>query len=165
MNSPLSVHPRQQLQYLDDIVVGSRFQTGSHTLSTEEITAFARQFDPQPFHIDEEAAKSTFFGGLAASGWHTAAITMRLLVEGPVRPANGIIGAGVDVSWPAPTRAGDTLTVYSEVIDLKTSSSRPERGLMTLRSETRNQRGQVVQVQTSKLVVFRKPVAQAEQPS
>jgi acyl dehydratase len=165
MNSPLSVQPRQQLQYLDDIVVGSRFQTGSHTVTADEITTFARQFDPQPFHIDEEAAKATFFGGLAASGWHTAAITMRLLVEGPVRPADGIIGAGVDVSWPAPTRAGDTLTVYSEVIELKTSSSRPERGLMTLRSETRNQRGQVVQVQTSKLVVFRRPVAQGEQQS
>lgn len=159
MNSPA---PTQQLQYLDDIVVGSRFQTGSHTVTTAEITAFARQFDPQPFHIDEEAAKTTFFGGLAASGWHTAAITMRLLVDGPVRPADGIIGAGVDLSWPTPTRAGDTLTVYGEVIDLKTSSSRPERGLMTLRSETRNQRGQVVQVQTSRLVVFRKPQAEGQ---
>src|SRR5262250_2126857 len=104
--------------YFDDLQVGQRFVSGSHELDAAQIKAFARQFDPQPFHLDEETAKDTMFGGLAASGWHTAAITMRLLVTGGPKLANGILGAGGEVDWKAPTRPGDVLRVDSEVIEL-----------------------------------------------
>ena len=143
--------------YLDDLQVGQRFTSGSFTLDVDQITAFARAFDPQPFHLDHEAAKDTLFGGLAASGWHTAAITMRLLVEGGAPIAGGIIGSGGEISWPRPTRPGDVLTVESEVVAVTPSRSRPERGRVRVRSETRNQRGEVVQVLVSDLVVMRRP--------
>jgi acyl dehydratase len=141
--------------YLDDLHVGQRFVSETHTIDETQIKAFASQFDPQPFHLDEARAKETLFGGLAASGWHTAAITMRLMVEGGLPIAGGIVGAGGDIAWPAPTRPGDVLQVESEVIDVTPSRSRPDRGMVTVRSETRNQRGQTVQVLTAKLVVPR----------
>jgi acyl dehydratase len=141
--------------YLDDLTVGQRFTSRGHALDADEIKAFARQFDPQPFHLDEETAKNTFFGGLAASGWHVAAITMKLLVDSAPL-AGGIIGAGGEIAWPNPTRPGDVLHVESEVVGITPSRSRPNRGMIALRSETRNQRGDVVQILTAKLVVPRR---------
>ncbi len=145
------------LLYFDDFRVGQRFCTGSHTMDEAQIKLFATQFDPQPFHLDDGAAKGTLFGGLAASGWHTAAITMRLLVEGGAPIAGGVIGAGGEIAWPKPTRPGDVLRVESEVLEVVPSRSRPERGMVTLRSETRNQHGDTVQVLTARLVVPRCP--------
>jgi acyl dehydratase len=148
-----------ELIYLDDIQVGQKFGSASHALDEAQIKAFASQFDPQSFHLDEEAARDSLFGGLAASGWHTAAITMRLIVIGSARFAGGVIGAGCEISWPIPTRPGDVLSVESEVLNVSTSRSRPERGIVTIRNKTHNQAGEVVQVMTAKLVVFRRPVA------
>src|SRR5262245_55983229 len=139
----------------DDLRVGQRFVSGTHRIDEGQIRAFAGQFDPQPFHLDAEAAKAAFFGGLVASGWHTAAITMRLLVDGGVPLAGGIVGAGGEITWPAPVRPGDVLQVESEVVELRPSRSRPDRGIATVRSETRNQRGEIVQVLVAKLVVPR----------
>ena len=143
--------------YLEDLTVGDRFQSDGHELDAEQIKAFAVLFDPQPFHTDEEAAKSTFFGGLAASGWHTASITMRLLVQSGIPLANGIIGSGGQISWPQPTRPGDVLRVESEVMEITPSRSRPDRGMVQMRCETRNQRGEVLQHFLPKLVVMRRP--------
>jgi acyl dehydratase len=141
--------------------VGQRFSSGSHTIDAAQIKAFAAQFDPQPFHLDGEAAKATLFGALAASGWHTAAITMKLLVESGLPLMGGIIGSGGEVSWPRPTRPGDTLTVVSEVEEITPSRSRPDRGMIRVRSETRNQHGETVQVLIAKLVVPRRVTAAA----
>jgi acyl dehydratase len=143
--------------YLDDLHVGQRFLSGSLTVDAAQIKAFASQFDPQRFHLDEAAAANTMFGGLVASGWHTAAMTMRLLVDGGAPLAGGLIGAGGEIAWPKPTRPGDILTVETEVLDITPSRSRPDRGMVTLHSETRNQRGEVVQRSTMKLVVPRRP--------
>jgi acyl dehydratase len=142
--------------YLDDLQVGQRFVSGTHAIDADQIKAFAREFDPQPFHLDEAAAKDTFFGGLAASGWHVAAITMKLLVTGGAPLAGGIVGAGGEFAWPNATRPGDVLQVTSEVMEITPSRSRPNRGMATLKSETRNQKGEVVQVLTAKLVVPRR---------
>ena len=139
--------------YFDDFHVGQRFTSGTRAVEEAEIKSFAREYDPQPFHLDPEAAKGTFFQGLAASGWHTMAITMRLLVDGGAPVAGGIIGAGGEITWPRPTRPGDVLQVESEVVEIRPSRSRPDRGMVTLRSETKNQRGEVVQVFVGKLVV------------
>lgn len=142
--------------YLDDLYIGQRFTSGTQVVDEEQIKAFARQFDPQPFHLDNEVAKDTLFSGLAGSGWHTAAITMRLLVEGGLPLAGGIIGAGGELDWPNPTRPGDTLKVESEVLNIRLSQSRPDRGVATVRSLTRNQRNEVVQRLTAKLIVPRR---------
>lgn len=144
------------LLYLDDIQVGQRFTSDTHAIDAPQIKAFAREFDPQPFHLDEDAAKGSFFGGLAASGWHTASVTMRLLVTGKTSLAGGLIGAAVELAWPQPTRPGDTLHVDSEVKAVAPSRSRPDRGIVTLESRTLNQRGDAVQVMTAKLLVYRK---------
>lgn len=141
---------------LDDFEPGQRFTTGTYALEVAEIQAFAAQFDPQPFHLDAEAAKSSIFGGLVASGWHTAAITMRLLVTSGIPIAGGIIGASGEIKWPAPARPGDVLQVHGEVIEITPSRSRPERGMVTTRNETRNQHGDVLQIMTARLVVPRR---------
>jgi acyl dehydratase len=143
--------------YLEDLSVGDRFQSGEHTLDEAQIKAFALQFDPQPFHTNEEAAKNTFFGGLAASGWHTAALTMKLLVESGIPLAEGIIGSGGELQWPKPTRPGDVLHVVSEVLDITPSRSKPGRAMVTMRCRTLNQRGEVLQYFTPKLVVHARP--------
>ncbi len=153
--------PLENLKYLDDLQVGERFISATHTLDAAQIKAFASQFDPQPFHLDELAAQDTLFGALAASGWHTAALTMKLLVSGPLRLVNGVIGAAVEVSWPRPTRPGDVLHVESEIVALAPSRSRPAQGIATLRNETLNQHGQVVQKMVAKLLVQRHPAASA----
>lgn len=145
--------------YLDDLRVGQRFTSGTHAIDAVQIKAFAAQFDPQPFHLDDEAAKGTLFGGLAASGWHTMAITMRLLVETGLPLMGGIIGAGGEIGWPQPTRPGDVLHVVSEIEEVAPSRSRPDRGMVKVRSETRNQRDEVVQVLIAKLIVPRRASA------
>ena len=145
--------------YLDDFHVGQRFTSATHRMDTEEIKAFARQFDPQPFHLDEAAAKDSMFGGLVASGWHTAAISMRLQVESGLPIAGGMIGIGGEMSWPQPTRPGDVLRVVSEIMEVTPSRSRPDRGVVRVRSETRNQRDQVVQILDAKLLVPRRGTA------
>lgn len=144
--------------YLEDFAVGQRFVSATHHLDAEQIKAFAARFDPQPFHTDEVAAKDSFFGGLAASGWHTASVTMSLLVKSGMPIAGGLIGAGCEISWPRPTRPGDVLVVESEVLAVMPSRSRPERGMITLKSETKNQKGEVVQVLTSRMLVWKRPV-------
>lgn len=145
--------------YLDDIVVGQRFVSGSLTVDEAQIKAFAAEFDPQPFHLDAAAAKASLFGGLVASGWHTAALTMRLLVGGGAPLAEGIVGVGGELTWPRPTRPGDTLMVESEVLEVRPSRSHPDRGVVTIRSETRNQHGEAVQIATMKLVAPRRPAS------
>jgi acyl dehydratase len=142
--------------FLEDLHVGQRFASASHTLDEAQIKAFAAQYDPQPFHLDGEAAKATLFGGLAASGWHTAAVTMKLLVDSGLPLAAGIIGTGGEISWPKPTRPGDTLTVVSEIEEVTPSRSRPERGMIRVRNETRNQHGEIVQTLIAKLLVPRR---------
>ncbi len=143
--------------YLDDLHVGQRFSSGTYLIDEEQIKAFARQFDPQPFHLDAEAAKATLFAGLVASGWHTASVTMRLLVEGGLPLAGGLVGAGGEINWPRPTRPGSVLQVESEIVALKPSRSRPDRGMATIRSETLDQHGEVVQILVARLVVQRRP--------
>ena len=147
---------RSPLLHFDDLAVGDRHRSASVTISHDQITAFAAEFDPQPFHLDDDAARATLFGGLAASGWHTAALTMKLIVTSGMPFAGGYIGAGVQLDWPRPVRPGDTLHVESEVIELIPSKSKPDRGIVVVRNETKNQHGEVVQVQTAKLVVPRR---------
>jgi len=145
------------LLYLEDLKVGQRFITGRCVISSDAIKDFARQFDPQPFHLSEEGAKDTLFGGLAASGWHTASLTMRLQVQTGPRLAGGVIGASSEISWPKPTRPGDELHVESEILAIRPSQSRPGRGILTIRSDTLNQRGEVVQTMTVNLIAQRRP--------
>jgi acyl dehydratase len=143
--------------YFEDFHVGQRFTSATHAMQVDEIKAFARQFDPQPFHLDEEAAKRSVFGGLVASGWHTAAISMRLQVESGLPIAGGMIGLGGELTWPRPTYPGDVLVVVSEVEEVTPSRSRPDRGTVKVRSETRNQREEVVQILTARMLVPRRP--------
>lgn len=145
----------RKVLHLEDLAVGQEFLSGQHMLDADQIIAFARDFDPQPFHTDPEAAQDTFFQGLAASGWHTMAITMKLLV-GSIPLAQGIIGAGGSVSWPRPTRPGDILRVKSTITTITPSRSRPERGIVETRSLTFNQADDLLQDFTARLVVFRK---------
>jgi len=148
------------LLFLEDLFGGQRFSSGSHAVGEEEIIAFARQFDPQPFHLSAATAKGTFLGGLAASGWHTAARTMRLNVEGGLPIAGGIIGAGGEIAWPRPLRSGDVVHVESEVVEIVPSKSRPDRAIVTIESRTLNQDGEAVQVLRAKLLAFRRAEAQ-----
>ncbi len=143
--------------YLEDLQVGQRFVSGSHTLDAAEITRFAAEFDPQPFHLDDAAARDTFFGGLAASGWHTAAVSMRLMVAGGLPIAGGIIGGGGELLWTKPVRPGDTLHVECEVLEVVPSRTRPERGTVVVHCVTRNQDGEMVQSFTPKIIVPRRP--------
>lgn len=145
------------MTYFEDMVPGQTFRSGSATLDAAAIKAFARDYDPQPFHTDEQAARDSFFGELVASGWHTMATTMRLIVDGEFRPAGGVIGGGVDeFRWPIPVRPGDTLTVTSEVVETRPSKSRADIGLVRVRHTTTNQRGEVVQTFIANHVVRRR---------
>jgi acyl dehydratase len=137
--------------------VGRCFTSATRRLDADQIKAFASQFDPQPFHLDEAEADKSFFHGLAASGWHTAAVTMSLLVKSGMPIAGGLIGAGAEIQWPRPVRPGDVLQVESEVLAVTLSRSRPERGMITVKSQTKNQRGEVVQVLTSRMLVWKRP--------
>ena len=143
--------------YLEDFAVGQTFGSG-RLWSTASIKEFAAAFDPQPFHLDEKAAQDTIFRGLAASGWHTAAMTMRLLVESELKPAGGIVSAGIDeFRWPRPVRPGDELHLESEVLDVRPSTSRPNQGLIKVRTTTLNQDSDPVQILVANLVALRRP--------
>jgi acyl dehydratase len=142
--------------YLEDLHVGQRFGSGEYQMTEERIKAFAAEFDPQPFHLDNAAGEASIFEGLAASGWHTAAVSMRLLVTGGLPFANGLIGLGGEIAWPRPTRPGDILRVESEILEIRPSRSKPNRGIVTVRSVMKNQHGEDVQIFTSKILVFRR---------
>lgn len=145
--------------YLEDLHVGQRFTSATYLMTEERIKSFAEEFDPQPFHLDEAAAQKTVFRGLAASGWHTAAVAMKLLVTSGLPLGNGIIGLGGDLSWPKPTRPGDTLHVESEVLEIAPSNSKPNQAVVRVRSTTLNQKGEAVHEFTSKVLVFKRPDA------
>jgi len=145
-------------RYLEEFEAGQTFRSGRIGIDAERIKSFAAEFDPQPFHLDERAASDSIFGGLAASGWHTAAITMRLLVESELAPVGGIVGAGFDeFRWPRPVRPGDELRVESEVLEVRASKSRPDQGVIKVRTTTLNQDDQPVQVSVGNLIVPRRP--------
>ena len=147
-------------QYYDDIQVGDRFESQSYKMTIGEIRDFANKFDPQPFHLDEEAARASIFGGLVASGWHTAAVTMRLLISS--NPfAGGLVGSAVEVRWERPTRPGDDISVFTEVIERRPHRSRTDRGVVVIRAETRNSDGEVLQSLISRFLIERRPVGLA----
>ena len=148
----------RRVLYLDDLAVGRKFATGSVTLTLEGCKAFAAEFDPQPFHLDESAARQSAFGRIVASGWYTAALSMRLLVDGELTIAGGLIGLGAEMTWPRPTYPGDTLRVESEVLAIRVSGSKPDRGIVTARNVTLNQHGEPVQIAVVKMLVPRRPV-------
>src|SRR5882672_4935383 len=142
--------------YLDDLQVGQRFTSGTYLIEGSRIKEFAAEFDPQPFHLDEAAAEASVFKGLAASGWHTAAAAMRLLVTGGLPFASGIVGLGGEIAWPKPTRPGDTLHVESEIVEITPSRSKPHQGIVTVRGTMFNQNQEAVYVLTAKLLVPRR---------
>lgn len=152
----MTIDSNAEAYYLEDFYVGQRFASGTHEVDVQQIKAFARQFDPQPFHLDEEAANRSLLQGLSASGWHTAAITMKLITT--IRPfiAGGIIGAGAEIEWLMPVRPGDVLRVECEITEIRPSRSRKDRGIMLMKVETKNQRDSVVQLLRPKMVVFRR---------
>ncbi len=143
--------------YLEDFAVGQTFRSGTLRVAPERVKAFAEEFDPQPVHLDDDAARGSIFRGIAASGWHTAAMTMRLSIASPLCPAGGIVGAGADeMRWPNPVRPGDELRVEIEVLGVRPSRSRPDDGLVKLRITTLNQRDEPVQVLVMNLLVPRR---------
>ena len=145
-------------RYLEDYAAGQKFGSGRLRIDKDSIKRFALEFDPQPFHLDEKVAAGTIFRGLAASGWHTAALTMRLLVESELQPMGGIVGAGFDeFRWPRPVRPGDELHLDIEVLEVRPSKSRPDQGLIKVRTTTLNQNGEAVQVNVGNLIVPRRP--------
>ena len=148
---------RMEQLYLEDLRVGQRFASGTYVMEAPRIKAFAAEFDPQPFHIDESAAEATVFKGLAASGWHTAAVAMRLLVTGGLPFANGLVGLGGEIAWPRPTRPGDILHVESEIVEITPSRSKPHQGIITLRGTMFNRNREAVYLLTAKLLVLRRP--------
>jgi acyl dehydratase len=143
--------------YFEDFAVGQKFHTARRRVDAAEIVEFATRYDPQPFHLDAEAAKANLFGGLAASGWHSAAMMMRLIVDSEFRPAGGIVGGGGELVWLKPVRPGDELRVESEIIELRQSRSRPQQGLVKVRLTMLNQDGEAVQTFTPTLLVTRRP--------
>ncbi|HEX7237527.1 MAG TPA: MaoC family dehydratase [Gammaproteobacteria bacterium] len=149
----------RRVLYLDDLAVGDKFATASVTLTPEGCKAFAAEFDPQPFHLDDAAARESVFGRLAASGWYTASLTMRLLVEGEMTIAGGLIGLGGELTWPRPAYPGDTLRVETEILAVRVSESKPDRGIVTARNRTLNQHGEPVQIAVVKMLVPRRPGA------
>ena len=151
--------------YWDDLKVGYRFESERFAVEADAVKAFAAAFDPQPFHLDEVAAAESFFGGLVASGWHVAALTMRHFVLEGLPVKGGLIGAGAELAWVRATRPGDVLQLFSEIVECRPSRSRPTRGTVTIRSETRNQNGEAVQIMTTRIVVPRRPSAAKGQAS
>lgn len=139
--------------YLEDLQVGDRFQSGQYEMKEADVIAFAKEFDPQVFHVDPDKAKDTFFQGLAASGWHTASATMRLMVDS-VPFAKGSIGAGVNLKWPSPTRSGDILQAESVITKISRPESKPNQGFVTIETTSKNQDGEVRVIITSTVVIF-----------
>ena len=145
------------INYLEDFVIGQIFQSGSLRIEKERMVEFASEFDPQVFHLDEVAARDTIFGGLTASGWHTAAMTIRLILASYLNPAGGLVGAGVEeLRWPQPVRPGDELHVECEILDTRPSKSRPERGMVKVRVTTYTQNKEAVLCFIGNLVVQRR---------
>ena len=143
-------------RYFEDLKRGDRFKSATYKVTEEQIISFAREFDPQPFHLDAEVARQTMFKELIASGWHTAAITMRLFVRA-LNFAEGAIGLGVDeLRWPTAVKSGDVLQVETEIIDLRESRSKPSHGIIRIRNVTSNQRGEVVQTMEASALVLRR---------
>jgi acyl dehydratase len=154
MDDPMLKPPGERL-YLEDLHVGQRFTSAPHKLDSKQIKRFAAEYDPQPFHLSDEGAANSMFGSLAASGWHTMALTMRMLVES-VPLADGLIGASTEVAWPRPTRPGMTLQVFSEIIDITPSRSKPDMAIVTMRSETRDENGEVVLIFSARMPVYKR---------
>lgn len=151
---------KPKLLYLEDLHVGQRFVSREFPMDAPSMKAFAAEFDPQPFHLDEAAAANSFFQGLAASGWHTAAVTMRLIVES-VPLAGGLIGLGGVLEWPRATRPGDVLHIESEILEIRPSRTKPDRGIATVRIVTVNQNGERAQEFTAKILAFSRSSAAA----
>jgi len=146
------------MRYLEDFAAGQTYGSARLVVTAEQIRMFAAEFDPQPFHLDEARARDSMFRGLAASGWHTAALTMRLLVQGELRPAGGVIGlGGEELRWPRPLRPGDELHLHCEVLEVRESRSRPTQGVIRVRTQTLNQHGEAVQTMIANLLVPRRP--------
>ncbi|HQY04694.1 MAG TPA: MaoC family dehydratase [Lacunisphaera sp.] len=146
------------MRYFDDLQAGDKFNTAEYEMTAEEIIAFGRKFDPQAFHTDPVAAKGTLFGQLVASGWHTAAVSMQLMVLGEMALDGGVIGQGMEsLRWPRPVLPGDRLRVVTEIEELRPAPARPDRGLVKLRCRTYNQNDKVVQDMTATLLVARRP--------
>lgn len=144
--------------YLEDVTIGQRFRSDRYAITQEAIISFAREFDPQPFHLDPAAAETSAFAGLAASGWHTAAIAMRLMMMGPMQFVGGAIGLGVDeLRWPVAVRPGDTLQLDTEIVDVRPSRSKPQHGIIRLRNVMTNARAEVVLSYTANAMVQRRP--------
>jgi acyl dehydratase len=145
--------------YLEDLHIGQRFTAGPNLMTRERILSFAEEFDPQPFHLDDEAARQTVFQGLAASGWHTAAVAIKLMVESDLRFSSGLIGFGGELTWPKPTRPGDLLRLEAEILEITPSRSKPQQGVVTVRSVVLNQADEPVYILTAKILAFRRPSA------
>lgn len=144
-------------RYLEQFAPGQKFASGQLKVDRGRIKSFAAEFDPQPFHLHEEAARQSVFKGLAASGWHTAAMTMRLLVESELEPVGGIVGVGFDeFRWPNPARPDDTLHLDIEVLEVRPSKSRPDQGVIKVKTTTLNQNNEPVQVSVGNLIVRRR---------
>jgi len=158
MASGETTDPSQEILYLEDLYVGRRFLSpGRYVMQEERMKAFAAEFDPQPFHLDNAAAEKSVFHGLAASGWHTAAAAMRLFVTSGLHPYGGLIGLGGEIAWPRPTRPGDILRLESEVLEVTPSRSKPNQGVVKVRSTLFNQNNEEVQIFTAKILAFRRP--------
>jgi acyl dehydratase/ribonuclease HI len=155
-SAPAKITSPAKVLYLEDLHVGQKFSSGTYRMTEDRIKTFAAEFDPQPFHLDEAAAQQSVFRGLAASGWHTAAATMRLLVTSGLPFAGGLVGLGGEIAWARPTRPGDTLRVESEILEIIPSRSKPNQGVVKVRSITVNQKGEQVQVLTTKILAFRR---------
>jgi acyl dehydratase len=153
------MNPNREPLYLEDLQVGQRFVSDSYRMEEEKMKAFAAEFDPQPFHLDEAAAQVSVFKGLAASGWYTAAVAMRLLVDSGLYIGHGLIGLGGEISWPQPTRAGDVLRVEAEILEIIPSRSKPNQAIVTVRNTTLNQHDDPAQIFTCKILVFKRPPA------
>jgi acyl dehydratase len=148
------------VRYVEDFPVGVRREIGSRTVDEAEVIRFAKEFDPQPFHIDKEAAAAGFYGGIIASGWHTCSMTMRLMVDGYLSDSAALGSPGIDeLRWLRPVRPGDTLTVYSTVAGVKVSTTKPDRAVMTTKTEVENQNGEIVLTMLGKTMMKRRPGA------
>lgn len=148
----------QDRRYLDDLFVGQRFTAGPHLMDVARIKEFAAEFDPQPFHMDEAAGEASVFKGLAASGWHTAAVGIKLMVESDLRLVGGLIGFGGELEWPRATRPGDVLRLEAEIVAITPSRSKPNQGVVTVRNVLLNQRDEPVYIFTGKILAFRRAV-------
>ena len=146
--------------YLEDLHIGDRFGSDTIEVTEQSIFEFAQQFDPEPFHLNSEAARQSIFKELTASGWHTAAMSMRLFVTGEFKPVGGSIGLAVDeLRWPQPVRPGDVLKLETEILDVRKSRSKPDRGIIRIRNVTTNQRGEIVQTFLAFVMIRRRPAA------